>query len=368
MRPILKHFTFVTLFASFVFTAHASNNKIFLLSKEDLSNTQWEQIKNCDRLLLMIPGVSSGDLAQAKLFLENIRVRSNHTLACFYDWEKNDITRKIASPSSTKAAANRLFNFCNKMHNQETKIDIIAHSAGTIVTNKTAQIIFEHKSAVRFNHVLLLGTALDSKESLAELRGVSSKILNIHSTNDKVNRNINDADGVLEALQTNDFQNMDMSYSLSGRTIRHYEFLSSHPENWVIYSRFLSNGKQIQTTHNSSLESDLASIHSFVQSKPKRTADSLNFIAQLINDDKHEKCFYGVVLCGILKVREHLERLKELLKRDTPLYLRKEIYQAIGNFELGQEVPFLKNARKNDAECAEVLRDILRSLKRKRVR
>jgi hypothetical protein len=78
--------------------------------------------------------------------------------------------------------------------------------------------------------------------------------------------------------------------------------------------------------------------------------------------------YYAVILAGLLKAQAHVPAMKALLAAaPTPAYLRKEIYQAFGNFEDGAYIDFLQSARKSDRACDEEIRDVLRALKRERI-
>jgi len=337
------------------------------------------------RLLVMIPGISSGDIPANTRFLDAIRVRAGHDLALFYDWQPGTIGRKTVAPSATEPAGERLAELCERFLDNGTgrTIDLFAHSAGTVVVNKAATHIRATGSRARFRHVLFVGTALDAAEPLAALKAVSASIVNCHSAFDKVNRNINDKEGVLPALRGARWHNVRMDHTLGGRIVRHYVFLSDDPENRIQYAHFLRWGKWperggLPPADRCTAERlhcyALTTVHTkerlrrpYAQRETRRLF--ARRIAPLLAHDDPEIAYYAVLLSGRFKVPGVTETLRGML-RDTrhPVYLRREIYQALGNMEDPEQVQFLREARDADPACDEVIRDVVRELKRKRIR
>jgi hypothetical protein len=324
----------------------------------------------------MIPGISSGDLEESKRFLDRIRNHAGYKLAIFYDWEHLNPSRKVVSPTATLSAAKRLIKLCEVFQKEAGKvkqIDILAHSAGTVVVNKTAVTIASKRSSVRLRNVLLLGTALGADEHLDDLLSVSESVLNVHSAYDKINRNINDQIGELSELKGETHRNLRMDHTLGGRIMRHYVFLSYNPENWVQYGYYLRSGQwpepRLLKNWNDYQLDDLHRLTLWVKEYPDESPEGMKQLLPdlLSNNDKDVK-YYGVILAGLLKMRTLAPAMKAILEDEqSPVYLRKDVYQALGNLEDGHHVYYLKRARKLDPPCGEEIRDVLRALKRKRV-
>jgi hypothetical protein len=98
-----------------------------------------------------------------------------------------------------------------------------------------------------------------------------------------------------------------------------------------------------------------------------RSAKAIPLQALLDSTDPTHQT-YGAILAGLYKDAPAGQRLKSLAGASTsPAYLREEAYQGLANLKDGQYIPFFRNARKRDRDCDEVLRDVLRRLKRERV-
>ncbi len=324
----------------------------------------------------MIPGVSSGDLDEGCRFLDQVRVQGEQDVAIFYNWEADTLARKVVSPAAVDPAASRLITLCEtfqKGTGERKPIDILAHSAGSVVVNKAAVAIDQTGSPLRFRHVLLLGTALAADEPLHSLKKVSTSVLNLHSTYDKVNRNINNQLGRLSALGSGAYRNLRMDRSLGGRIIRHYVFLSSNPENWLQYGTYLGSGEWPQPDPALPREDGQpGSLHGLTlwvgehPDKPHREVRAM--LPKWLNHPDPQARYYAVALAGLLQERSLGPAMKTLLEDErTPVYLRKEIYQALGNLDDGTYVDFLRSSRNSDRACDEEIRDVLRTLKRERV-
>lgn len=354
----------------------AAVEHVWVVTQRPLSSEQVEVLRGLDRLLIMIPGVSSGDLHTNCRFLDRIRLRGGYEVAVFYDWEAGNLSRRAVSPTATTPAAARLVELCETFQDGASRakpIDLLAHSAGTVVVNKAATKIHTAGSSVRFRHVLSLGTALVADESLDDLKTASAGVLNVHSAYDKVNRNVNDRLGKLSALDGAAYSNLRMDHSMGGRIMRHYVFLASNPENWVQYATYLTQGRYpepqpltVGQTHSVDL---LHGLSLWVQAHPNQTHEEIRLlIPELLAHPNPEVQYYGVILTGQFRVVELAPRLKAILQvENAPVYLRKEMYQALGNLEDGRQVDFLQQARDRDPACAEEIRDVLRALKTKRI-
>lgn len=347
--------------------------RVWVLTKHPLTDEQVLALDRAESLLIMIPGISSGDIDANCKFLEQVRSRGKHDVAMFYDWEAGNLTRKVVSPTAVDPAATRLIKLCEKFQKDKKSIDLLAHSAGTVVVNKAAMEMDEKSSDVKFRHVLLLGTALSEDEPLAELKAVSQSILNVHSAFDKINRNVSGSLGSLSSLDSDVYRNLSMDHSLSGRLVRHYVFLSSDPENWLQYGTYLGTVKWPKASQEVPGEDGRAEdLHRLSMSVKKQSVEPHAAIKEMLpkwlNHSDPEIKYYAVIMAGLLKETTLGPSMKDLLKdKGTPVYLRKEIYQAFGNFEDGHYVDFLRSARKQDPDCDEVIRDVARELKRKRI-
>ena len=348
----------------------------WIVTEDPLTPDQVEQLDSANSLLLMVPGISSGDLKESRIFLERIREEGGYELAVFYDWQADNPTRIVVSRTATEPAARHLVEFCAQYQRDKTgrAIDVIAHSAGSVVLNKGAQEIVQGDLPLRFRHVLLLGTALDADESLDNLKVVSSSILNLHSAFDKVNHNINDRNGLLAELDGPPYSNLQKDYSLGGRMMRHYVFLASNPENRIGYSAYLTTGTwpaaEPPAAGTKASLIDLQRTAQWVRVHPEETnAITDRQIRDLLKCPDPDRQYYGAIFVNLLGKRQFTDELRTMLSNeDTPAYVRKEIYQALGSFEDPDLVRFLRRAVRRDAECSEELRDIVRDLKRKRIR
>lgn len=354
----------------------AAVERVWIVTQRPLSSEQVEVLRGLDRLLIMIPGVSSGDLHTNCQFLDRIRMQGGYEVAVFYDWESGNLSRKAVSPTATAPAAARLVELCETFQDgagRPKPIDLLAHSAGTVIVNKAATKIVTASSSIRFRHVLFLGTALAANESLDDLKSASTGVLNVHSAYDKVNRNVNDRIGKLSALDGAAYWNLRMDHSMSGRIMRHYVFLASNPENWVQCATYLTQGrcpepKPLTVGQTNSIDL-LHGLCLWVQAHPNQSHEEIRpFISELLAHPNPEVQYYGVILTGQLRVVELAPMMKTILEgENSPVYLRKEIYQALGNLEDGRQARFLQRARDLDPACAEEIRDVLRALKTKRI-
>jgi len=350
---------------------------VWVISERPLSDDQIEALRDVDSLLIMLPGVSSGDMEESCGFLDSVRIRGKYPVAVFYDWQPWNPGRKLVSPTAVGPAASRLVRLCEAFRNTGTgqkHIDLLAHSAGTVVVNKAALSIAETGSPVRFRHVLFLGTALDADEPLGGLKRVSSGVLNAHSAYDKVNRNINDRLGHLSSLDGGSYRNLRMDRTMGGRIVRHYVFLASNPENWFQYGSYLATGQwpdpNPDVPGDNCGPDDLHRLALWVLERREEHYPEVKAMLPVwLGGRNPEVRYYAALLAGRIKVKSLAPVLQTILADETmPVYLRKEIYQAFGNFEDGVYVDFLRSARKEDEDCAEELRDVLRDLKRKRIR
>lgn len=341
-----------------------------------LTRDQARALRDADSLLIMIPGVNSGDPDERYSFLNHVRRQGRQEVAIFYDWEEGNWARKMASPSAIQPAVARLITLCESFMQgagDRKTIDLLAHSAGTVVVNQAAIAIVQNGSSLRFRHVLLLGTALDAEEPLSGLKSVSHGVLNVHSAYDAVNRNINDKMGQLNALEGRAHRNLSMDRSLGGRIMRHHAFLSSNPENWFQYGTYLSGGEWPQPDPAIPGEDrppgEFHRLTLWVRDHPDEAHSEVRArLPQWLGHSSPPIRYYAVILAGLLNERPLGPVMQALLEDEqTPPYLRKEIYQALGNFKDGTYIDFLQSSRQFDRACDEEIRDILRALKRQRV-
>ncbi|NQU12112.1 hypothetical protein HQ590_15055 [bacterium] len=351
-------------------------DRVWVVTEHPLTPDQVQALEEVDSLLVMVPGVSSGHRPSSRRFLDQVRRQAGHDLAVFYDWGKGTLARRLVAPMATATAATRLIELGQTFQHgagDSRPIDLLAHSAGTVVLNKAALEIVRTRRSVRFRHVLLLGTALDADAPLAALQAVSARVLNVHSAYDKVNRNINDRLGRLPALKGGPGGNRRLDTSLSGRLMRHHVFLASDPENWIRHGGYLATGQwpvpELVAVGEASRPEDLHRLALWVKTHPDQPAAAVARAvpAWLAADDLRIR-YYGVVLAGLLRLRSLGPALKTMLAAgEIPVWLRKEIYQALGNLEDGRLVDFLRQARDRDPDCDEEIRDVLRALKRRRI-
>ena len=364
------------LSASHTASVTPTGDTVVVVTERPLTAPQMEMLQSARSLLIMVPGVSSGDPVERRGLLARIRAEGGHDLAVFYDWESANPARRIASPTAVGPAAGRLVDLGEAFQgatDSGKSLDLLAHSAGTVVVNKAAETIVRTGSPVRFRRVLFLGTALSADEPLEGLKKVSRSVLNVHSAHDSVNRNINDREGRLDALGQPGYRNVRIDRTLGGRLVRHYTFLSDDPENWLPYVHYLRTGEWfegrcVNLSPDGSPE-DLHRLCLWVGAHPREPADAIRgTLPTLVGHADPVRVHYGAVLTGLLKAAEMVPALKALLAdAKTPVHVRREAYQALGNLEDGRHLDFLRGARDTDPACDEVLRDVLRELKRKRV-
>jgi hypothetical protein len=284
----------------------------------------------------------------------------------------------MAAAPATAAAAAALATLCRRLtaEGHAPRFDILAHSAGTIVVNKAAGMLVEDEAAVRFGHVLFLGTPHDPAVDLGALERLSAAVLNLHSPFDKVNRSVSGAGGALTDLDGPPFWNQRLDTTLSGRPMRHYTFLEDTPETWLAYSDFLRAGRWPRPRPPAGeTELTAASLYRVAAwaAMTKPTAADRKDLSRLarraLASTDAELATYGAILAG----RSGDPSLRELLKArldipDVPVWLRWELYQALGHLGDGRDLRYLQAARKRDPAAAEVLRDILRDWHRRRIR
>lgn len=335
------------------------------------------QARHC---LIMVPGISSGDLGKQSRFLAQVRLRSGADLAVFQHWGHTDPTRKIASPLATAQAARDLATLCKRVWSGGKKgatIDLLAHSAGTIIVNKAATQLRREQSSVRFRHVLFLGTPHDPHVDLSALKQMSRAVLNIHSAYDKINRNVSGNIGLLHGLSHKPYWNLRLDTSLGGRRMRHYTFLEHTPENWLQYGGFLHSGQwPLPRTIANAAGGDPDTLYRLAvwvragQLTPAEQARVLALAQKSLTHSEVEIRYYGALLLGLSGDSSAARAgLKAALgQSDAPAYLRREIYQALGAIANPQDLRYLQRARKTDPASGDVLRDVLRDWKRRRIR
>jgi len=354
---------------------------VVLVGEEAPSPKTTDALKHARRWVIMVPGISSGDRAQSCRLLEAVRGDAPDALGIFYEWGGGDPTRKVASPLATAragASLARLLAMPADGAGEGCVIDVIAHSAGTIVINKAAGDLREARAPVRLRHVLFLGTPHDPGVDLTALKSRSAAVLNVHSAYDKINRNVSDDLGHLQALPGGGYWNVRMDTSLGGRLIRHYAFLEDNPENRVQYRAFLDRGtwpEALPLPAQVDGKLDCERLQRFACGLRAAVPDPALRDACLPWTDAclaaaDPACvYYGVLFAGILRERSRADALKAVLARpEAPGYLRREVYPALGNLERPEDVRFLLRKRGEDPEGGEVLRDVLRALKRNRIR
>ena len=336
-------------------------------------------LKPAGRWIVMIPGISSGDVAASCRLLQHLVNEEPASRGIFYDWGGGDPMRKVASPIATERAGGDVLALCSALpgpDGQRPIIDILAHSAGTIIANKAANRLAREGGTLRFRHVLFLGTPHDANVDLTALKAASDAIVNVHSNNDKINRTISDNMGRLNQLPGGPYRNVRMDTSLSGRIIRHYTFLTDTPENWHQYGTFLADGTWPEAGAIPSAPcSDVGRLHGAalsLQTQPpteKSQTAGIHLALSCLESDNVQVKTYGAILAAILKDQTLLDPLKrELEKMECPPYLQNEILQAMGNMATPEMVRYLQRQRKTSPESAEVLRDVLRRLKQERIR
>ncbi len=326
----------------------------------------------------MVPGISNGEMKQQVIFLDQLRKKCGADIAIFLDWGRNDLGRKIALAQSTDRASDEMTDICHLVGKRrhipgEAIIDIIAHSAGTIITNKTA--IRLHDSGIRFRHVLFLGTPHDADADVSALMETSCSVLNVFSGNDKVNRTVSTDKGRIHAFTGESFRNLRMDTSLGGRKIRHYNFLENTPENLEQYAAVLATGSwplAVPVSEQTSLTpAELYKAALWVrQVRVDKTERILvmRLIQNALKDSVPEIQTYGAIMAGLLADTVFRLRLMELLENKTsPGYLRREIYQALGSIGNPEDLRYLRRLRKSDPDSSDVLRDVMRDWKRKRI-
>ncbi len=350
---------------------------VWVADQHPMSDKEVERLRRCDSLLIMIPGISTGNISKRCAFLNQILTAGFYGQAVLYDWEAGSLSRKIMLPSATQRAAERLVEICSAFRRngegRKKNIDLLAHSAGTVVVTKVASEIVRTRSRVRFRHVLFLGTPVAVDEPLEDLKKTCASVLNVHSAFDKVNRNINDRLGVLTELNSKAYQNLRMDHSIGGRIIRHNTFLLSNPENWINYSTYLSHGFWPKAdVAKISNDCDVMDFHRYAMGvmnhSDKPHAQTMALLPQWLTHSSYERKYYGVIIAGLLRCRQFAPLMKDMLRdKQVPVYLRMEIYQALGNIKDGRHIYFLKESRGRDPVCSDVIRDVLRSLKQKRI-
>ncbi len=330
-------------------------------------------------VLILVPGVSSGDVQTQGRFLAQLRVRTAAQVAVFHHWGGSDPTRRMAAPMATTNAAETLAAFCQAVSRESADgphIDVMAHSAGTIVVNKMALHLAATNSPVRLRHVLFLGTPHDPSVDLRALKERCDALVNVHSAFDKINRNVSGDGGALAALPTPPFWNRSMDTSLGGRRMRHYTFLENTPENRVQYSGFLRTGRWLSPAALSAATS-LTALGLHRHAMQIKMADpaarqemvTLPLLQRCLPHPHEEIRYYGALLAGLSRNNDARPLLKASLEAPgQPAAVRRELYQALGRIANPRDLRYLQQRRKSDPAAGDVLRDVLRDWKRKRIR
>ena len=330
-------------------------------------------------VLILVPGVSSGDLATQSRFLSHLRRRTGAQVAIFHHWGQYDPTRRMAAPTATSRAAATLASFCELMWRQagpQPHIDVLAHSAGTIVVNKAALHLATADSPVRLRHVLFLGTPHAPDADLTALKQRCEALLNLHSVFDKINRNVSGAEGALEALPAPPYWNRSLDRSLGGRRTRHNAFLEDTAENRVQYGHFLRTGRWL-TPLAWPDGAPLTAIGLHRHALHVRAANpgarqgmvGPALLRRCLAHPDPEIRYYGALLAALAGEGAVRPALKATLEApEQPDMVRREIYQALGAMEDPRDLRYLQQRRQSDPEAGDVLRDVLRAWKRRRIR
>ncbi len=353
--------------------------RVYVLTGRPSSAPSFDVLARTKHCLVMIPGISSGELEEQSRFLGQLRLRNGADLAIFQDWGRLDPTRKIASATATAQAAENLAFLCKRIwggNPQGVTIDILAHSAGTIIANKAAILLRQERFPGHFRHVLFLGTPHDTNVDLGALKELSRAVLNVCSGFDKINRDVSGELGWLQALDQPPYWNLRLDTSLGGRRIRHYAFLENTPENWLQYGFFLRSGDWPspqalagKTTQNPEALYRVAAWAKSTALSEAQQAEVLAFARECVSHGDIEVRYYGVALMGMVGDSSCRTQLKAILEQsDTPGYLRREIYQALGTIADPEDIRYLQRARKSDSTSGDVLRDVLRDYKINRIR
>ncbi len=331
------------------------------------------------RLLILVPGVSSGDLDAQGRFLSHLRLRTRADVAVFHHWGQYDPARRMAAPLATAQAAGTLAAFCEAVSGSnggDLRIDVVAHSAGTIVVNKMALHLDAGGSPLRLRHVLFLGTPHDPAVDLRMLRQRCDALLNLHSAHDKINRNVSGDAGALAGLSAPPYWNRAMDTSLGGRRMRHYAFLEDTPENRVQYSHFLRTGRWPEARPLPDNET-LTAVGLHRHAMYLRTAEPvvpqagapLPLLQRCLTQSDPEIRYYGALLAGLAGDDAARPWVKAALEAPgQPDAVRRELYQALGAMENPDDLRYLQERRASDPAAGDVLRDVLRDWKRKRIR
>ena len=81
---------------------------VWVADQHPMSDKDVKRLSRCDSLLIMIPGITTGDMSKRCMFLNQIRTAGSYGQAVLYDWEAGTLSRKIMLPTATRRAAQRL--------------------------------------------------------------------------------------------------------------------------------------------------------------------------------------------------------------------------------------------------------------------
>ncbi|MHC4885872.1 MAG: HEAT repeat domain-containing protein [Planctomycetota bacterium] len=226
---------------------------------------------------------------------------------------------------------------------------------------------------IRFGRTLLLGTPHDPAVDLEALKAMSKSVLNVRSAYDKINRNVSNELAELRALDGYPFWNQRMDKTLGGRLVRHYVFLEPTPENVVQYGTYLKRGRWPEAQRlDGKAVMDVEALHGFALWLQKHgilgTEELYKHLA-LEALKARDTAYYGALLLGQIGGEGAREALKEVLEKEgTSVLVRREIYQALGNLADARDLRYLQRRRKQDEGAGDVLRDVLREWKQRRIR
>lgn len=326
-----------------------------------------------DRLLLMVPGVDVETVATRQNFLDEVRTLGGYARAGYYDWHSGHLGRSILLAQTTESAGRRLLELCRSLgeRNPRLRIDLIAHSGGSVVVLKAALGLAETESPLRLGHVLLLGTPIQPDQDVRALVGRCQAVINVHSDYDQVTRQLSDADHGLQGLpETATHRNVRFDRSLGGLRVRHQEPLVAGPELRLFWTLILRDGRLPSPLPNlPDTEPSLEELHRHAlwlaaegEADPVAT---LALIARLCSDSQRERQCYGVILATVRSDPQAWPAIKPLLQDpSTPPWLRRQVHRYLVALQDGRYIDLLRWCRKRDPVNAETTRDALHDLDR----
>lgn len=355
----------------------AESETVILLQDQPLSARVLGRLAALDRVLVVIPGVDSGVLAESVAWADRLGAEAGCGLTIFYHWLPESRGRRVLNPGSTQLAGEHLADVLEALDldAEGPAIDVLAHSGGGVVLRKTVRALDQRDADTRLRHVLFMGTPISPAAVLAPTLARSDALCNVVSSYDKVVRRLSDHVNGLPGLgdEPPDW-NLRMDRSLTGLVMRHMSYLDDGPEMRLTWAALLREGRLPSACPMPDRRLvTLAQLDAHARWLRGHwvgdVVDAADVGRDELGSDDPDRVCYGVMIAGLARDVTAWPQIDRLLRDPTtPAYVRREIVRYLANLRDGRYLPILRWIEAHDPANRQVATDALRELKRARVR